>query len=122
MAIDHFTRAWYSIHTLPMTPEILAKIMGIIAKTGERVVVIDPRSGTPFCLMNLDEYEKMANRAPVAPVLPPPQKDVQSLTQNKGEGIIDPELALLKGVGIRPTEGWGGDESEEDRYYMEPAD
>ena len=101
--------------------------MGIIAKTGERVIVIDPRSGTPFALMNLEEYEKMVNYTPLepppAPMAPAVFKATAPLTPNKVESIIDPELAIIKGMQTRPpTDGWGGDENDEDRYYMEPAD
>ena len=122
-----------------MTPEILAKIMGIIAKTGERVIVIDPRSNTPFVLMNLDEYEKMTISGVISrsegektgyittpnagPIFSSGFQSVgQHLTQNKGTGIIDPELALLNEAKKVPTGDWGGDETEEDRYYMEPAE
>lgn len=104
-----------------MTPEILAKIMGIVAKGGERVIVIDPRSGTPVVLLNLEAYEKMVFQG-VSNTHQASQG--VNLTPSKGPGILDPDLALwqeaAKGAG-----GWGGDEpeeKEEDRYYMEPTE
>ena len=118
--VDGFFRLWYSIDTLGMTPEILAKIMGIVAKKGERVIVIDPKSGTPFVLMGLDEYEKLGQESasPSKPAFNP------TLTQNQGGGMIDPDLALSVERKKALIGGdWGGDEEkEEDRYYMEPAE
>ncbi|MBI2552339.1 hypothetical protein HYW17_03525 [Candidatus Uhrbacteria bacterium] len=107
-----------------MTPEILAKIMGIIAKTGERVIVVDSISGASFALMNIDEYERLAMRSgpivkgpELSPLRPP------SLTENKASGIIDPDLALWKETRQTGAGEWGGDgAAEEDRYYMEPAE
>ncbi len=110
-----------------MKPEILAKIMGIIAKTGDRVIVVDAASGASFALMNIDEYERLVMRPSstlsivkppeLAPVYPP------SLTENKGPGMIDPDLALWKETHNTASGDWGGNESvEEDRYYMEPTE
>lgn len=103
-----------------MTPEILAKIMGIVAKGGERVIVVDPTLGVPITLMKLDEYEKLvdANSGGREKVPAGPQ-----LTAPASPGMIDPDVALwaeaAKGAGE-----WGGDaaEEEEDRYYMEPTE
>lgn len=91
-----------------MTPEILAKIMGIIAKTKERVIVVETQSNSPFVLMNLDEYEKMA---------------IPALTANPGQGMIDSDSAIKQEAASQASSDWGGDETaEEDKYYMEPAD
>lgn len=125
-----------------MNPEILAKIMGIIAKTGERVIVIDPKSGAAFAILSLDEYEKRII-TPKTAVLKgidsiktsasdtnnsgferafPQGVDNSPLTQKRTSGIIDPDLALSSGAPFSPAVDLGVDEIEQDRYYMEPAE
>lgn len=101
-----------------MKPEILAKILRIIGKTGEKVVVVDENSGNSFVLMGLDAYEK-ACLGEKSTALP-------DLTENKGSGMIDPDLALLAETRESSTGDWGGGTDpiaeEEDRYYMEPTE
>ena len=103
--------------------------MGIIAKTGERVIVVDEKSGTPVVLMNLDEYEtivalapRIPQAAPLSAPTPVSTVGMAHLTQNPGSGMIDPDLALFNENKKMPTGDWGGDEPEEDRYYMEPTE
>jgi hypothetical protein len=106
---------------LAMTPEILAKIMGIVAKGKERVIVVDPASGAPFALLNLEEYSALVDKGSPASekAVPEPQ-----LTGASGPGILDPDLALLQEAKRGAVGDWGGDEeeAEEDRYYMEPTE
>ena len=89
--------------------------MRIIAKTGDRVIVVDPASGAPFALMNLDEYERLTSS-------PQTRVDSVSLTAPQASGIIDPDFTPWKPpvqsveVPAEPAEG------EEDRYYMEPTE
>mgnify|MGYP001569094850 FL=1 len=123
-----------------MNPEILAKIMGIIAKTGDRVIVIDPKTGTPFALMNLDQYEKLV-LPPKPPALagfdPAPFQEYHNSTvgQDERRGAGSPPLTVPPASGmidsvippwVKPARGeddWGGnEEKEEDRYYMEPTE
>ena len=101
--------------------------MRIIAKTGDCVIVVDPASGAPFALMNLDEYEQLVGSS---------QKDPQSegnlqplttpLTASKGSGMIDPDFTPWKTAvqtveaAVEPATGQA--EVEEDRYYMEPTE
>ncbi len=123
-----------------MNPEILAKIMGIIAKTGERVIVIDPKSGAPFAILSLDEYEKLAIQPKMAVLKgidPVPFQEYNKtsvvqeerggagnplLTQKRTSGMIDPDLGLSAGSPFIPAADLGVDEIEQDRYYMEPAE
>lgn len=105
-----------------MNPEILAKIMGIIAKTGDRVIVIDSKTGIPFALMSLDQYEKLI-LPPKPTVLAELDKPLSTpLTAPQASGMIDPAIPPW----IKPGHGgddWGGnEEKDEDRYYMEPTE
>lgn len=106
-----------------MTPEILAKIMGIVGKTGERVIVVDPASGIPVVLLNLDEYEKLRPAPAANPIQPPVSSPVPNLTASKPFGSIEPDLAVWQEAQKSARGDWGGDEDkEEDRYYMEPTE
>lgn len=106
-----------------MTQEILAKIMRIIAKTGDRVIVVDPATGAPFALMNLDEYEQLVGSS---------QKGAQKeanyepltapLTTSQGSGIIDPDFTPWKTPVQSVEAAPPAAEVEEDRYYMEPTE
>lgn len=103
-----------------MKPEIFAKIMQIVRKRGERVIVIDPQSGDPFVIMNLEEYERLGpNTGPLEK-----SRNLKDLTPNTAPGIIDPDLALWQEAQKTAKGGdWGGDEAnEQDRYYIEPAE
>jgi len=104
-----------------MTSEILAKMMGIVAKGKERVIVVDSASGVPFALLNLDEYGALVDKGSPASekAVPEPQ-----LTATPGPGMLDPDLALFQEAKRSAAGDWGGDEeeAEEDRYYMEPTE
>lgn len=114
--------------------------MGIAAKTGDRIIVVDPATGTPFALMSLDQYEKLLNQAKPAhePTLDPaPFQEYNKisveqgerggagsapLTTSKGSGMIEPDFTPWKTpVQSAPTAALGA-EVEEDRYYMEPTE
>lgn len=104
-----------------MKPELLARILKIIAKTGEKVIICDPVLEVPFVIMGLDSYEKIAGFSQISAVKT--MKSEGGLTQNPEAGKIDPELALLKESKNMVAGEWGGDEKvEDDQYYMEPAE
>ncbi len=106
-----------------MTPEILAKVMRIIEKTGDRVIVIDPASGAPFALMNLDEYERLVGFAKVAPKSGVDTGSLTSpLTTLQDSGMIDSDFTPWKTPGQSVDAPAERAEVEEDRYYMEPTE
>lgn len=93
--------------------------MGIIAKTGEKVIVVDGKTGEAFVLQSLTEYEKSVSLKANLEHKPA----VQSLTASPRLGSIDTDAAILQEVKKTGTNDWGGDEVvEEDRYYMEPTE
>src|SRR3989338_4914556 len=99
-----------------MTPEILAKILRIIAKTGEKVVVVDPGTGLPFVVMGFDGYEALITRE--KPVQAHQLKGLDQgsrvpLTGSAPPGMIDPDLAFLEETKASAKGDWGGDESED---------
>jgi len=104
-----------------MKPELLARILKIIAKTGEKVIIVDPVSEVPFVIMGLESYERIVGFSHIQAVKT--AKPEGGLTQNTEAGKIDPDLALLKESKNMVAGEWGGDEKvEDDQYYMEPAE
>ncbi|KKU13065.1 MAG: hypothetical protein UX17_C0029G0013 [Parcubacteria group bacterium GW2011_GWC2_45_7] len=103
-----------------MTPETFAKILGIIEKTGDRVIVVDPKSGAPFTLMRLTEYEELLNKVSE----PVRARASEPLTAAPSAGSIDPDVALWQGATKNDPAEWESEAEteEEDRYYMEPAE
>ena len=91
-----------------------------MAKTRERVIVIDPASGTPFALMNLEEYEKLVNLGNASALA---RTQGPQLTAKSRSGMIDPDLAIWQEAQKAAIGDWGGDEGkEEDKFYMEPVE
>lgn len=133
---------------IPMKPELLARVIKIIAKTGEKAILVDTISQEPFVIMGLDSYERIAVCSQIK--LEKDPNSVEDLTQNSAGGImargeessilpqrdicsepkrfvsatgIDPDVALLKESRNMSAGEWGGDETAADeRYYMEPAE
>lgn len=56
-----------------MHHETLQRLLDLIGKTGDRVVVTDPAGDKPYVLMSLDQYEKlMGSEAPAEKPAPAP--------------------------------------------------
>jgi len=103
-----------------MNTGILAKILGIITKTKERLIVLDPQSGAPFVVMSLDEYEKLTIQGHEGVSK---AQEAGQLTPREASGTIDPDLALWREAKRGAVGEWGGDDgAEEDRYYLEPTE
>lgn len=53
-----------------MTPELIQKVVGLVGKNGERIIVVDPQSGRAVVLLDLESYERLtagANQPQVTP-------------------------------------------------------
>lgn len=50
---------WAHLAHLPMKEETLKRLLSLIEKTGDRLVITDPAGEQPFVLMGLDHYEKL---------------------------------------------------------------
>lgn len=49
-----------------MNAELLARVIGLIQKNGDRVVVADPDTGRAVVVMDLESYERLCGAAPVS--------------------------------------------------------
>lgn len=46
----------------------LERLMKLVKKTGDRLIVLDPKSGDPFVLMGVDAYEKLIGMSTELPL------------------------------------------------------
>ena len=59
-----------------MNPEFITRVVGLVQKTNERVVLADPQTGKAVVVMDFDSYERLISAAPAAPAqvpVPAPQ-------------------------------------------------
>lgn len=86
-----------------MDPQLLNHLLQLAAKTGDRLIVVDPNSQRPFVLMGIAQYEALLPHADARSALSP----------------------ALGGGGARPGRsvgGWGADErGSEPTLSMGPA-
>ena len=45
-----------------MNPEFITRVVGLVQKTNDRVVLADPSSGKAVVVMDLDSYERLMSR------------------------------------------------------------
>ena len=59
---------------MPMNPEIISRVISLIGKNNERVVLVDPDSGRAVVVMDLGAYESLlqSKDSAVVPVTEPP--------------------------------------------------
>ena len=61
-----------------MNPELISRLISLVEKTGDRVVLVDPSTAKAVVVMDLESYEKMlgqpAQTAPAEPA-PPVEKE-----------------------------------------------
>lgn len=103
-----------------MTP-LFKKILGIVRKTGDRCIVLDPGSEDAFVVMDLGSYETLLG------------KTEARLTDFFKRDIIEPDIAV---TGNKPQDdssfaGLDMDNfpepneqkiMEDERFYLEPID
>ncbi|HTK04825.1 MAG TPA: hypothetical protein VL500_04525 [Candidatus Eisenbacteria bacterium] len=55
-----------------MQPELIARVISLIQKNGDKVVLADPQSGKAVVVMDLEAYEKLCVPAPALAPAPAP--------------------------------------------------
>ena len=55
-----------------MQPELITRLVGLVQKTGERVILADPETGKAVVVMDLAEYERLCVAPPPAPAVASP--------------------------------------------------
>lgn len=60
-----------------MNEPTLGRLLGLVEKTGDKVIVTDPAGERPYVLMSLDQYERLLETSrPIAVPSPRPQAPV----------------------------------------------
>ena len=56
-----------------MNDQTIRRLLGLVEKTGDKVIITDPAGEHPYVLMSLDQYERLVGApAPAAPEPPGP--------------------------------------------------
>ena len=127
-----------------MHHDTFQRLLNLIGKTGERIVVTDPEGEKPYVLMSLDHYEKLmsqdrppATQAPKAPQEAP--KPVRRPTLQVAEDLDPPvdlgparkkrEIPLWSpSVPPKPIEkpipanDGANEANSEEQFYLEPLE
>lgn len=98
---------------------IFDRILNIIKKTGDRVVIINPDSNSSYVVMSLEDYEKMAGIA-INLTRKEPTDKIEKINR---------DIALWREEEIKKAGGSPGSEDEdnkidesESQFYFEPVE
>lgn len=79
-----------------MNPEFITRVVGLVQKTNERVVLADPQTGKAVVVMDFDSYERLLNVAPAlaaAPTAPAPQIKAETPVERPVTRLPNPPAA-----------------------------
>jgi hypothetical protein len=127
-----------------MDKELFTHLMGVVAQTGDRLVVVDPASRRPFVIMGLPQYEALHGLSAASSEASfgqarMSQDDTSTARANaelaawrEREGIPAPAVGLsaLSGeeaMSQGPAVGFAAEPMEpapldDDRFYVEPLE
>jgi hypothetical protein len=91
-----------------MNPELLKRILELIGKTGDRVVIADPAGDKPYVLMGLEQYETILGKDGPAP-----------LTPRKEKATMKRDIPLWKAT---PPKAVVREAEDEEAFYLEPLE
>ena len=74
-----------------MQPELITRLIALIQKTGERIVLADPETGRAVVVMDLEQYERLCGAAPAQAPIPQLQTPLTSPTPQQPQRI-EPEI------------------------------
>lgn len=104
-----------------MTKEIFERVLNIIKKTGDRVIIVNPDSGFSYVLMTLSDYEKMVGGAG--------QIDLTVSKAQDKINRINRDIAIWreeenKKIYVPPVSGGEEikNEETESQFYFEPVE
>ncbi len=119
------------VDILGMLEQNLARVLDLIRKTGDRVIVF-AGDGQPYVLMNIDEYERLVTRSESVAglteveLLDKINRDIASWKAKEqdnnleDERVEEPKRESPHFRGPWPEEEFDWDEAEEeDTYYFE---
>lgn len=127
-----------------MQNDTLQRLLGLIGKTGDRVVVTDPAGEKPYVLMSLDQYEKLLGEgnspgteaakepqsAPKTPSRPTlkvaedidPPVDLRSPRKKREIPLWKPSAPPKSTKGAGPAAEPEKEPASEEQFYLEPLE
>jgi hypothetical protein len=54
-----------------MNPEFITRVVGLVQKNGDRVILADPQTGKAVVVLDLESYERLCDTSAVAAATPP---------------------------------------------------
>lgn len=119
-----------------MNPHVLHHLLSLVAKTGDRLIVVDPTTEQPFVLMDLAHYTALIDD-PVTFTAAPPSvatvnEDIAAWRASAGESIssahrVDERPHAAPAVVTEPTAVYAAEPMQsatvdDDRFYVEPLE
>jgi len=105
-----------------MDARYLERIMALAERTGDRVIVVDPATGSAFALLPFEAYERLAGGGTPAP-------EVGTLSREALVDRINKEIATWntaqqgqKDIDDVVSMDILDDEVKEEQYYLEPIE
>ena len=134
-----------------MNDNITRRLLGLVEKTGDKVIVTDPAGEHPYVLMSLDQYERLVGAPPaaqspaethisapiiaekiVSPIQAPkkavPNPANPSAWRSKlGLDAVEPPVQELFKSSVRPKTPIQAEEAKfeaegEEQFYLEPLE
>lgn len=117
-----------------MDSKLLSHLLQLAARTGDRLIVVDPTTQQPFVLMGLPQYEALLASRPVSPsptaVLSTPiAAGAEAASVEETFTNLPTEVAEAIGSAMGSVRGFTPEpmhtvpsNSEEDRFYVEPLE
>jgi len=110
-----------------MDADLLKRVMTLAERTGDRVIVVNPESGTAFAVLPFDAYEKMGSGDVGLRSLEP--SEVESLSREALVDKINQDIATWNSAQQSEKEGVDAvgmdildDAAQEEQYYLEPIE
>ncbi len=90
-----------------MNPELIARLVSLVERTGDRVVLADPQSGKAVVVMDLSSYEKLCVGVKPAELSSKPPAQDETAPAPKSEEPKAQKVAEIKektAIEIRPAD------------------
>ncbi|MDO8425405.1 MAG: hypothetical protein Q7T01_02735 [bacterium] len=113
-------------------------LFGLIERTGDRLIVVDPTTRRPYVILGLSQYEALVEQPQTpkrsASFMPNPadlvNEDIAAWRATQEPEIRMPEAAVVPSMGMRSMGGVAGFVPEplesavqdDDRFYVEPIE
>jgi hypothetical protein len=81
-----------------MNPEFISRIVGLVQKTGDRVILADQQTGKAVVVLDLESYERLCAPSPAQVATPAPRPEIKVQETEKVAEISQNSDAKRKAV------------------------